>query len=106
MTHNETQGAEKMKKRASKKGALHALASKMFEPIEKEPYYLEGKAFGNLAELNDNLGDFTEREAEWLAAWLKYLGDAKTASRIRKRPGEFSRIISARHAELEKHWEK
>lgn len=82
------------------------MASKMFEPVGKEPYYLGSKALRNLAELNANLGYFTERETEWLAAWLEYLGDAKTASRIRKQPGKFSRIISARHAELEKRWEK
>lgn len=95
-----------MKKRASKKRNLRALARKMFEPTGKEPYYLGSKALRNLAELNDNLGDFTEREAEWLAAWLGYLGDAKTASRIRKRPKELSRVVSARCSELEKYWEK
>ncbi len=86
---------------AKKKADLTKLATTLFEPEGKNPYYLrEGKAIRNLNELKENLEYFSDKEAQWLASWIEYLGDKETAARIRAAPDAFKGIISERHAEL------
>ena len=58
------------------------------------------RAIKNLKELRQNLGLFTEKEALWVADWLEYLGDPKTARRIRENSQDFKAIIINRYAEL------
>jgi hypothetical protein len=79
------------------------VAKNLFEPENKNPYYLRGKEIKNLDELKENLQSFKDTEAMWVADWIRYLGDPKTADQIRNRPKEFKRIIDARYAELLNH---
>lgn len=91
-----------------KKAELSMLATSLFEPVGKNPYYLNRSsssgdmtiAIKNLSALRDHLDVFTEEEAPWLALWIEYLGDKETAARIRETPSEFKGIIIARHDEL------
>lgn len=88
-----------------KKAELSMLATSLFAPVGKNPYYLNRDsnsiAIKNITELIANLDAFTEEEAPWLASWIEYLGDDKeTAARIRKTPGEFKEIIAERYDEL------
>ncbi len=87
-----------------KKTELSKLATSLFNPAGKNPYYLNrgssSIAIKNMAELKDNLDVFTREEAPWLASWIEYLGDKETAARIRETPGEFKAIIIERHEEL------
>ncbi|MEA2074888.1 MAG: hypothetical protein U9O85_04025 [Euryarchaeota archaeon] len=101
---------EKKKKRTvrrinNKKAELSKLATFLFDPVGKNPYYLNrgngSIAIKNFAELRGNLDAFTEEEAPWLAMWIEYLGDKETAARIRETPGEFKEIIIERHGELQ-----
>ncbi|MBI4344288.1 MAG: hypothetical protein HY555_01745 [Euryarchaeota archaeon] len=82
------------------KGVLMDLAKKMFDPVKKNPYYLGERAIRNLRELRQNLDLFTEKEAIWVADWLEYLGDPKTAQKIREKRGDFKAIVINRYAEL------
>ena len=82
------------------KGVLMDLAKKMFDPVKKNPYYLGERAIRNFRELRQNLGLFTEKEAIWVADWLEYLGDPKTARKIRENSQDFKAIIMNRYAEL------
>lgn len=88
-----------------KKRELSKLSASLFEPVGKNPYYLnrssDSIAIKNFAELRDNLDAFTEEEVPWLAMWIEYLGDKETAARIRETPGEFKEIIIERHGELQ-----
>jgi len=88
-----------------KKTELSRLANSLFDPVGKNPYYLNrgssSIAIKNMAELRDNLEMFTRDEALWLAAWIEYLGDEETAARIRETPDEFAAIITERHEELQ-----
>ncbi len=88
-----------------KKGGnnLSKTAEKLFNPDGKEPYYLEGKPIKNLQDLIEHLGAFSEEEANWIASWIEYLGDEKTAKRIRKSTGNFKDILRKRHAKLMKY---
>ncbi len=91
-----------LRKIADKKKELARLANSLFEPVGKEPYYLnQGKAIRNLSELVENLDAFSETEAPWLASWIEYLGDEETAMRIREMPGAFKEVINERYAELQ-----
>ncbi len=92
-----------------KKAELSKLAASLFDPVGKNPYYLNRSsssggdmtiAIKNLSALRDNLDLFTEDEAHWLAMWIEYLGDKETAARIRETPGEFKEIILNRYEEL------
>jgi hypothetical protein len=87
-----------------KKAEQSELATSLFDPVEKNPYYLykgnNGIAVKNLIELNNNLDSFAGDDALWLASWIEYLGDKDTADRIRKAPGEFKEIIAVRYEEL------
>ena len=93
----------------NKKAELSRLVTSLFDPAGKNPYYLNRSsgsgdmtiAIKNLSALRDNLNVFTEEEAPWLASWIEYLGDKKTAERIRKTPSEFKEIIIERHEELQ-----
>jgi len=93
-----------------KKRELSTLSLSLFEPVGKNPYYLNrgnGSSdiiieIRNLSALRKNLNVFTEEEAPWLAMWIEYLGDKETAARIRETPGEFKEIIIERHEELQK----
>ena len=103
--------ANKKAKIKEKRAELSKLATSLFDPVGKNPYYLNRSsgsgdsdmtiAIKNLSELRDNLDVFNEKEAPWLASWIEYLGDKKTAARIRETPGEFEEIIIERHEELQ-----
>jgi hypothetical protein len=83
-----------------KSGELGGIAAKLFSPVGKNPYFRGEKAIKNFRELKENLNEFTEKEAQWVASWIEYLGDAKTATRIRQTPSKFRDIILARFNEL------
>jgi len=88
-----------------KKEAMSRLSASLFEPVGKNPYYLNrgngSIAIRNLMDLRDNLDAFNrEEEAHWLASWLEYLGDNEIATRIRARPERFKEIIMERCDEL------
>ncbi len=93
------------KKKGEDAKELRALAKKMFEAVGKNAYYLGDRAIRNLGELKENLGSFTEREVEWLASWIEYLGDAVTAKKIRRSTNNFKKIVSRRHAQLKRHYQ-
>lgn len=76
------------------------LARALFDPTGKEPYYLGTKAIRNFQELMENLGNFSEDDANWVASWIEYLGDRRTAKRIRKSTGDFKEILRKRYAQL------
>jgi hypothetical protein len=77
-----------------------ALARRLFTPEGKNPYMFNGKPLRSLKDLKDYLVAFTGNEALWVASWLEYLGDAETAGRIRRRPGDFKDIVLKRYREL------
>ncbi|MBU2559564.1 hypothetical protein KKA03_01560 [archaeon] len=93
----------KVSKKA-KKGSddIGDIARKLLENADKDAYYLRDKAIRNLGELKDNLHEFTEHEAQWVADWIEYLGDNKTAAKIRKIPSDFEKTIVDRYEELKK----
>ena len=76
---------------------LIALAEKLFNPIDKNPYYLNGKPLGNLQDLIDNLETFNGDEGQWVATWLEYLGDGEIVELINKSPGDFKLIVKERY---------
>lgn len=93
-----------LKKDTSKKGEraeLAGVASKLFSPVEKSPYHRGEKAIRNFKELKRSLNEFTEKEAQWIASWIEYLGDIETATKIRRTPSRFREIITARFNELQ-----
>jgi hypothetical protein len=75
-------GEEWTKKKAKikeKRVELYRLATSLFDPTGKNPYYLNRSSSGdsdmtiaikNLSELRDNLDVFNEKEAPWLASWI------------------------------------
>jgi len=89
-----------------KKEAMKRLSASLFEPMDKNPYYLpQGDggsiALRNLRELRENLGALSRGdEAHWLASWLEYLGDTEVAARLRAQPEKFKEIIKERYNEL------
>ena len=93
-----------MNREAPKKGEraeLAGMATKLFSPVGKNPYYRGEKAIRNFRELRGSLNEFTEKEAQWVASWIEYLGDIKTATKIRQAPSRFKEIITARFKELQ-----
>jgi len=80
-----------------------AIAQRLFEPGDKNPYLFNGKPLKNLSDLKDYLIAFTGKEAIWVAAWLEYLGDKELAVRIRKKPQDFKRLILKRYDELKRY---
>jgi hypothetical protein len=83
-----------------KGGELGGIAAKLFSPVGKNPYFRGEKAIKNFKELKENLNEFTEKEAQWVASWIEYLGDVKTATKIRQTPSKFKDIVIARFNEL------
>lgn len=81
-----------------------AIAACVFSPVEKNPYYLRRGAtcvtIVDFSDLKENIDQFVEAEAGWLAAWIEYLGDKETANKIREIPGDFRKIALARYNEL------
>jgi hypothetical protein len=105
MKKNENKKKETIVEITRKKAELYRLATSLFDPVEKNPYYLDRGSrtivIKNIAELRDNLDVFTGEEALWLASWIEYLGDKETAARIRETPTEFKEIIIARHGAVQ-----
>ncbi len=96
-----------MTKIAQKRAILTKLASSLFEPEGKNPYYMgDGRAIKNLTELKENLDSLSDNEAHWLASWIEYLGDEETAKRIRAAPDTFKAIINERYTELMEFYHK
>jgi len=105
-------GEEWVNKKAKikeKKAELSKLAASLFEPVGKNPYYLNRSSSNsgdmtitikNLSALREHLDVFSDDEALWLAMWIAYLGDKETAERIRQKPEKFKEIIAERHEEL------
>lgn len=83
-----------------KREELERLAKALLAPLGKNPYYLGERCIANLRELRQNLEAFSEREAEWVASWIGYLGDRETEEKIRGEPSNFKSIIVNRYAEL------
>jgi len=79
---------------------LEGMAKLVFVARDKNPYYLGDKPIKNLEELKQNLDSFSEREADWVAAWIEYLGDSKTAQKIRTSKGNFKKVIMDRYNQL------
>lgn len=98
-----TTSKRKVKKGVKKKEDLPGISTKLFEAAGKEAYYLGDLAIHDLEELRHHLDKFTEREANWLATWIEYLGDPTTAKKIRKTIPDFKAIITKRYDELRKH---
>ena len=88
-----------------KKTEQSKLATSLFDPVGKNPYFLnrDGRAIAikNITDLRENLDVFTEVEAPWLASWIEYLGDKEAAARIRETPEVFKEIIVERHGEMQ-----
>ena len=99
-THARTSNAREDVFNSCKDKKQDIIAKNLFSPENKNPYYLRGKEIKNLDELKENLQSFKVTEAMWVADWIRYLGDPKTADQIKNRPKDFKRIIDARHTEL------
>jgi len=82
------------------KTELARMAAKLFSPVGKNPYFRGEKAIRNFMELVRSLSEFSEKEAQWVASWIDYLGDRKTATEISQAPTRFREIITARFNEL------
>lgn len=82
------------------KKELERMAKALLAPQGKNPYYLGDRCICNLRELRQNLGAFSEGEAEWVASWIEYLGDGETAQKIRGEPSNLKSIVMNRYAEL------
>ena len=78
------------------------IAMKVLIGKGKNPYYYGGITIQNFEELQDHLKNFSEHEAGWLADWIDYLGDNRTAVKIREEPSEFKTIINQRYLELKR----
>lgn len=79
---------------------LKDIAKKLFDATGKNAYELKDMAIKNFEELKNNLDKFTVKEAEWVASWIEYLGDKRTANRIRQVPADFKKIINNRYGQL------
>jgi len=82
------------------KKELEHLAKALLAPEGKNPYCLGDKRICNLKELRQDIGEFTDKMARWVADWIEYLGDRETAQKIRDEPSNFKSIITNRYAEL------
>ena len=94
--------SKKSSRTESKKGEISETAKKVLSGDGKNPYYYGGIAIQNFDELQDHLKNFPEHEVSWLADWIDYLGDNRTAVKIRESPSEFKTIINERYLELKK----
>ncbi|MEE8167243.1 MAG: hypothetical protein V3T58_00020 [Candidatus Hydrothermarchaeales archaeon] len=92
-----------MAAKTQKRNALPKIAEKLFAAGGKKPYHLGDRAIKNFGELKDNLDLFSSGDANWLASWIEYLGDPKTAEKIRDSSDEFKKIILKRYEQLQKY---
>jgi len=95
---DDVMGKRQLKRERSE---LARTAAKLFSPVGKNPYFLGEKAIRNFRELVRSLSEFTEKEAQWVASWIDYLGDKKTATEISQTPTRFREIITTRFNELQ-----
>jgi len=93
-------GKRRLNKEEWAKAELAKMAAKLFSPAGKNPYFRGEKAIRNFRELVRSLGEFSEKEAQWVASWIDYLGDKKTATEISQAPTRFREIITTRFNEL------
>ncbi len=89
------------KRQQRERAELARMAAKLFSPVGKNPYFQGEKAIRNFRELVKSLSEFTEKEAQWVASWIDYLGDKKTATEISQTPTRFREIITTRFNELQ-----
>ena len=89
------------KRQLKERVELSRMAAKLFAPVGKNPYFRGKTAIKNLRELVRSLNEFTEKEAQWVALWIDYLGDKKTAAEISQTPTRFREIITTRFNELQ-----
>lgn len=75
-------------------------ARKLLRPSDRQPYWLGSQPIGNLEDLVNNLEQFTDDHAYWVADWIEYLGDGQTAERIRTERQRFKEIVRQRYQEL------
>ena len=94
--------SKKSRRPQSEKEEISEIAKKILTGDGKNPYYYGGIAIQNFDQLQDHLQDFSEHEAGWLADWIDYLGDNRTALKIREIPSEFKTIINERYIELKR----
>lgn len=80
---------------------LVRIAAKLFSPVGKNPYHHREETIRNFKGLVESLNEFTEGEAQLIASWIEYLGDVKTAAKIRQTPSKFKEIITARFNQLQ-----
>jgi len=90
------------KSKELKMGNDTKIAKQLLSGNGKNPYYYGGITIQNFEELQDHLKNFPEHEVGWLADWIDYLGDNRTAVKIRETPTEFKTIINERYLELKR----
>jgi len=90
------------KSKELKMGNDTKIAKQLLSGDGKNPYYYGGITIQNFEELQDHLKNFSEHEVGWLADWIDYLGDNRTAVKIRETPTEFKTIINERYLELKR----
>ena len=90
------------KSKELKMGNEAVVAKQLLSGDGKNPYYYGGITIQNFDDLQDHLKNFPENEVGWLADWIDYLGDNRTAVKIRESPSEFKTIINERYLELKK----
>jgi len=95
-----TKNVEKTKE--LKMGKDSEIAKQLLSGDGKNPYYYGGITIQNFDDLQDHLQNFPENEVGWLADWIDYLGDNRTAVKIRETPSEFKTIINERYIELKR----
>ena len=66
-------------------------------PKVKGAYRLGNRPIRNVYELVDNIYNIPQQEATWIADWLEYLGDVRTARAIYERPELFRKIVFERY---------
>ena len=79
---------------------LVRVANILFDPENKDPLVFRDRIISNFHELTEDLDEFTEEHAPWLADWIEHLGDELTAYEIRQRPHKFKKIIKKRYDRL------
>ena len=105
-SRNKTSTRTNTNERRQKSENLTELAQQVMYGNGKNPYYFGGTEIRNLKDLHEYLNDFKDHEAVWLADWIDYLGDDKTAEKIREAPSKFKNIINTRYSELKKYVEE
>ena len=90
------------KESVSSKEEISEIAEEVLNGVDKNPYYYGSITIQNFDQLQNHLQNFSVQEAGWLADWIDYLGDTRTAVQIREAPTEFKNIINKRYIELKK----